>query len=765
MVGLLLSGLAATLLAPLIVRLPVRRAAWLLGTFPAVVVGYLLFSLPAIHTNGVISASLRWVPSLEVDLSFRLDGLSFLFSLLIAGIGLLVVLYASHYLEGHAQLGRFYAYLMLFMVAMLGVAWSDHLLGLFVFWELTSISSYLLIGFDHEEEKSRKAALQALLVTGGGGLALLAGLVLLGLSGGSFTLSTLNLRGEMLRVSPTYPVAVGLILLGALTKSAQFPFHFWLPGAMAAPTPVSAYLHSATMVKAGVYLLARLNPALGGTPLWATLLTCFGLITLFGGALLALPQHDLKRLLAYTTVAALGGMVFLLGIGTPLAVKAAITFLLAHALYKGALFLVAGGIDHATHTRDIRTLSGLARAMPLTTSAALLAGASMVGLPPTFGFVAKELLYESTLAHPAAGWLTLFVFLAMVSLGLVSAWVALKPFLGAPSAHPAHENSLWFWGPPLLLGLMGIVAGWQAPTVGDTLIQPAATAILGQVQKVKLSLWHGTTPYFFLSLATLALAAIAYFFSEAVQKLLRRFFAHLAPLGPERAYQRAMNGLIQLANFQTNLWQNGYLRVYILFIVLTTLGLAAGALLFNAQGLRLPAFIPPPFYEVLLIGIILAGVVAVVRTTSRLATIALLGTVGLSISLIYLLYSAPDLAMVQFTIETLTVILFVLVIYRLPKFTRIQGQPARWFDLFVALAGGTLMTLLVLLVTSETFISLVSPYFNASSLPLAKGRNVVNVILVDFRGFDTLGEITVLSLAAIGVFALLRLISQDREKP
>jgi len=261
------------------------------------------------------------------------------------------------------------------------------------------------------------------------------------------------------------------------------------------------------------------------------------------------------------------------------------------------------------------------------------------------------------------------------------------------------------------------------------------------------------------------MAGLAYLWSETAQKLVGGFFARLAPLGPERAYQRAMNGLIQLANVQTNLWQNGYLRVYILFIVLTTLGLAAGALLFNAQGLRLPAFTPPRFYEALLIGIIIVGVAAVVRTTSRLATIALLGTVGLSISLIYLLYSAPDLAMVQFTIETLTVILFVLVIYRLPKFTRIQGQPARWFDLFVALAGGALMTLLVLLITSETFVSLVSPYFNASSLPLAKGRNVVNVILVDFRGFDTLGEISVLSLAAIGVFALLRLVSRDRKKP
>jgi len=519
------------------------------------------------------------------------------------------------------------------------------------------------------------------------------------------------------------------------------------------------------MVKAGVYLLARLNPALGGTPLWNTLLICFGLITLFGGALLALPQHDLKRLLAYTTVAALGGMVFLLGIGTPLAVKAALTFLLAHALYKGALFLVAGGIDHAAHTRDIRRLSGLARAMPLTASGALLAGASMFGLPPTFGFVAKELLYESALAHPAAGWLTLFAFLAMVSMGLVSAWVALKPFLGPPPSDHAHENSLLFWGPPLLLGLLGILAGWQATAVGEALIQPAATAVLGQAQKVKLSLWHGITPYLLLSLATMAMAGLAYLWSETTQKLVGGFFARLAPLGPERAYQRAMNGLIQLANFQTNLWQNGYLRVYILFIVLTTLGLAAGALLFNAQGLRLPAFNPPRFYEALLIGIIIAGVVAVVRATSRLATIALLGTVGLSISLIYLLYSAPDLAMVQFTIETLTVILFVLVIYRLPKFTRIQGQPARWFDLFVALAGGTLMTLLVLLITSETFVSLVSPYFNASSLPLAKGRNVVNVILVDFRGFDTLGEISVLSLAAIGVFALLRLVSRDRKKP
>ncbi len=763
---LLFSGLLLALLAEPVYRRFHKWAERLFGLFPLVIILYLLTLLPALQTDAGIRRSLPWIPSLEINFDFYLDGLSWVFALLISGIGLLVVIYASDYLHGHPKIGRFYTYLLLFMVSMLGLVWSDNLYLLFIFWEMTSISSFLLIGFEHDQEKSRKAALQALLVTGGGGLALLAGLVLLNQVGGAVQIQQLIPAAQTIRSSQLYMPVLILILIGAFTKSAQFPFHFWLPGAMAAPTPVSAYLHSATMVKAGVYLLARLLPVLGGTPAWQTIIQVTGLVTLFAGALIGLAQTDLKKILAYTTVAALGTLTFLFGVGSPLAVKTGIAFLLAHGMYKGSLFFVAGGIDDAAGTRDVHLLSGLRTKMPRTALAAVFAGISMIGLPPTIGFITKELVYETSLGLASyASLITGIIFLAFAAITAAALWVFLRPWIGklSPAADHAHENSIKLWGPPVFLGVFGILSAIFPAVVGKYLVEPAVGAVLAKSYAVKLALWYGFTPMLWLSFFTILLGGLIFALSGRFQPVLIRWLGKLSPVGPENLYQLGLVGLKRFAAWQTRVIQNGYLRIYLLVVILSTVGLISAMFVRETTAIPWPELGLLRIYDIVLVLVILAAVIAVVRASSRLATIAILGLIGYSIALIYLLYGAPDLAMVQFAIETLTVILFVLVIYRLPKFTRITSRPSRMQDVLVALITGALMSVLVLVVAAQTSMNQVTQYYVENSLPLGRGRNIVNVILVDFRGLDTLGEISVLALAAIGVYALVK-FRKPREK-
>jgi len=450
-------------------------AGWILAAAPATGFGW-IFSVAlknqATEAGLIYESSFSWVPTLGVSLAFRLDGLSLIFALLILGIGTLILIYAGGYLHGHAKRHRFYAFLLLFMGAMLGLVLAGDLIALFVFWEMTSISSYLLIGFHHEDLASRKKALQALLVTGLGGLALLAGLVLLGLTAGTYEISELLAMGDSLTHSPFYTAIVILILIGAFTKSAQVPFHFWLPNAMAAPTPVSAFLHSATMVKAGIYLIARLTPTLGGTDFWQWTVTLFGATTMVVGALLGLMQHDLKRILAYTTLSVLGVLTMLLGLGTELALQAAMLFLIGHALYKAALFMAAGCIDHGTGTRDVFLLRGLRTAMPLTAAAALLAALSKSGFPPFFGFLGKEYVYKSGLALD--GWIQVVLGAALVTnmiLMALALQVGAHPFFGKPSGktpHHPHEGGPSLWLPPLLLALLGFALGLMPGSIGET---------------------------------------------------------------------------------------------------------------------------------------------------------------------------------------------------------------------------------------------------------------------------------------------------------
>jgi multicomponent Na+:H+ antiporter subunit A len=602
------------------------------------------------------------------------------------------------------------------------------------------------------------AAWQALLVTAFGGLAMLAGLVLLAQITGTHLISQINQQGSQIRSHSLYVPALVLILLGAFTKSAQFPFHFWLPNAMAAPTPVSAYLHSATMVKAGVFLLARLTLALGNTPLWQTLVGAVGFLTFLTGALLAIGQRDLKRLLAYTTVASLGGMTFLLGVGTDLAIKAAVVYLLAHALYKGALFLVAGAIDHSTGTRNIERLGGLMRTLPWNGLAALLAGISMAGLPPVMGFISKELLYEALLPLPSATIWVSGAVLANATMVIVAGLVAIKPFLGTAgdTPHPPHAVSLGFWFGPLLMSGLGLFGGLSPQTFTAPLAQAAASAILQKPLVLKVSLWHGLTPTVLLSVLTIGLGLAGWLFYQRLW-LLDGLWQRLGKWGPGQIYEVALTGLRRFAAWQTRILQNGYLRFYIMSIILTTVTLTGVTLLSRVFWILTPHWGDVHFYEIMIVGLMIVAAITVPRLHSRLATIAVMGMIGYGLVLVYLLYGAPDLAMVQFAIETLTVILFVLAVYRLPKFTRLTGTPTRAFDLLVALSGGLLMSAIVLIVTARPLVPHISEYFAQNSLRLANGRNVVNVILVDFRGLDTLGEITVLALAGIGVYALVRL--------
>jgi multicomponent Na+:H+ antiporter subunit A len=734
-----------------------RVAGWTVALFVLAVGVYFASFLGNIASGETFHFSRHWAPALGVNLSFTLDGLSMLFVLLICGIGALVLVYASGYMAGHPLLGRFYAYLLLFMASMLGLVLADNLLLLFVFWELTSFSSYLLIGFDHERPEARAAALQALLVTGGGGLALMAGIILLGQAGGSLELSTLLSRAERLHAHPLYAPALLLILLGAFTKSAQFPFYFWLPSAMEAPTPVSAYLHSATMVKAGVYLLARTSPALGGTDLWIWTVSVVGAVTMLLGGWLAIVQSDLKRILAYSTVSALGMLTFLLGLGGKMAVQAAMAYLLGHALYKGALFLVAGALDHSTGTRDVEKLSGLGRAMPLTALAAGIAALSMAGLPPLFGFIAKELSYEATLHAPAAKWVTAAAVVANVLLVAAAALVGLRPFWGQtrPTPRQAHEAPLSMLLGPLALASLSVAFGFRPAWGAEELVSAASSSVLGQPATIELALWHGLTPALALSVVTLVGGVCAYAARGLLKKVAARWEGH-GRWGPAGCYELALIGLNGLAIGQTRLLQSGYLRYYLMITVTTTTVLTGYALVGRGVPEVAIDWSDLQFYEAGLAVLMLLAILASVLLGSRLAAIAALGVVGYGVALVYVLFGAPDLAMTQFLVETLTVILFVLVFYHLPEPRRVSDKIARWRDAALASATGALMTALVLAGTPENYPS-ISSFFAEHSVPHGHGRNIVNVILVDFRALDTMGEITVLSVAAVGVYALLKL--------
>ena len=744
-------------LAPVIVRVVGRYSGWVLALLPLGVSAYFAQYISSVMDGSSYTASVSWLPELGVSLSFYLDGLSLLFGLLISIIGAFIVIYAGGYMRGDKTLGRFYLILLTFMAAMLGLVLADNLIALFVFWELTSVTSFFLVGYKHKLESARKAALQALLVTGLGALAMLGGFIILGIVAQGYTISTLGEQTELLRGHALYPALLILILLGAFTKSAQFPFHFWLPNAMAAPTPVSAYLHSATMVKAGIYLMARLSPALGDTQLWLWLLGGAGMLTVLTSGVLALKQRDIKKLLAYSTLVALGMLTMLLGVGTNGAIKAMLVFLLAHSLYKASLFMVAGIVDHETGTRDVRELSGLWRVMPITFVAALFAALSTAGLPPKLGFIAKELAYEGLLEYRPLLIAAVFSNATMV---MVAALVALKPFVRKlrvrdlkDPKREVHGAPLSMWLGPLVLASLGLVFG-LFPDLLEVTKLPAVAAVLGKEYDFNLYLFPSeVTPALILSGVTVALGVALFLLREPIYKGLNRLEKPL-DWGPAKGYELTLAGLVSLAQWQTRVLGDNLRRHLSIIIGFTVVLSGLTGLLRGGFELSL-RLEPLYFYEYVLAAMIIVSALAVVRARSRITAITALGAVGFSTALIYVVVAAPDLAITQFLVETLLVIIIVLVIVRLPDTDLRAADDNKLRDAVLSISGGVLVTTLLLSVTSLPYNAELTRFFEENSWLEANGRNIVNVILVDFRALDTLGEITVLAVAAFGVVALV----------
>lgn len=760
--GSVLSLFILAIAAPLVSRLTGRWAGWVLSLVPAAWAAWFATNLGSIGRGGVLTPdSWVWVELLDISLSVRLDGLSLLFALLVTGVGALVLVYSGGYLGGHHQVGRFYGYLLAFMASMLGLVVSDNLIGIFIFWELTSITSFLLIGFGHDRAAARNAALQAVIVTGMGGMALLAGLVLLGQAAGTYEVSEMLAAGFRLDGHPMYVPALVLICLGAFTKSAQVPFHFWLPGAMEAPAPVSAYLHSSTMVKAGVFLLARLSPIMGGTDAWAWTLQIVGGVTMVYAAFLAARAVYFKRILAFTTVSSLGAMVMLLGVGGP-GQTAAMGFLLAHALYKGTLFMVAGAVEHQTHTKDVEKLRGLMRVMPVTFAVAALGAASMAGLPPFFGFTSKYLM-KGPIGEAALGTALLGGVLVMgVFMTLAALLVAYRPFFGKPNeaATAGSEASVSLLLGPVVLSVAGLVAGLAPGLFAGPLVDSATLAVTGgAVEKPLYSAVSLLSVGTLVSTSTLAVVLGAGLF--VVRELFRRLTGFMDALEPRTSgavvFGGLLSGALAYGRWQTRMLQNGSLNAYIrrtiVGFLIIGLGLAAGRL---TGAVLAPDREPISVLGAILVVMMVASGITATVFRYRLAAVAAVGVAGVASALIFVFYGAPDVAMTQFAIETLTVLIFVLVFYHLPQFTNYTTRVRKLFDWIISLVFGGLMAALVMLTVNVDLAPPISGYFSESAVPLAKGRNIVNVIIVDFRAADTLGELVVLGIAGVGVAALLK---------
>ena len=728
-----------------------------LGSYLPATVAALLFVLfasryPLVAQGAVIEWAWDWLPSLGIELAFRLDGLSLLFCLLITGIGAMILSYASAYFATDRRRVQLQWLLSLFALSMLGLVLADDAISLFLFWEGTTLTSFLLVGFDHHLAKARRNAVQALLVTGMGGLALLVALVLAHLETGSWRLSEWNAQG--LTGLSLYPVLMVCLMIGCLTKSAQFPFHFWLPNAMAAPTPVSAYLHSATMVKAGIYLLLRLNPAMSGPNMWHTTLMLLGGTTMVLGALWALRQTDLKLMMAHTTVMALGALVLLIGVGTEDALLACVVFILVHALYKAALFLTVGMLDKKAGSRDITQLSGLGRDMPIAWVGAALAGLSMAGMPPLLGFLGKELIYAGTLSGPIL--VTVVALVANAMMVVTALAVAWRPFTGAKTQSTQDAPAMLYWG-PLVLGLAALVLGLVPNLIDAGLVSTMLSDVTGRTQTVDLYLWHGINGPLLLSLATYALGAVLYWQWPNIRQRLIEFEARGWQF--DRLYGFKLDTAHRVAARCTHGLQNGRMTSYLrtTFAALT-LTLWAGILF---SGIAIPddrLAIGLADLVVLLLG--LMGTWVVVTTTHRLLAITALGAVGAAVSIVFVMYGAIDVAMTQLLVDTLMVVFIALALFKLPKVPL-----ARHYHLgagIIAISLGIGVTLGMMGVLNAPMDRMLADYFGQYSLSKALGQNVVNVILVDFRAFDTLGEIAVVVISAVAAIAAIRAKPQDR---
>jgi multicomponent K+:H+ antiporter subunit A len=713
-----------------------------------------------IFDGQALRQSIEWIPAIGLDLSFRLDGLSLLFLLLILGIGLLVILYARYYLSAKDSMGRFYSYLILFMSAMVGIVISNNMLQLWVFWELTSISSFLLISFWSHKSEARKGARMALTVTGAGGLALLGGLLMIGNIVDSYDLDTVLANGDLIRSHATYPIALILVLLGAFTKSAQFPFHFWLPHAMAAPTPVSAYLHSATMVKAGIFLMARFYPVLAGTDLWFIIVSLTGLTTLLLGAYIALFKHDLKGLLAYSTISHLGLITLLLGLNSDMAAVAAVFHIINHATFKASLFMAAGIIDHESGSRDMRRLNGLWKYMPYTATLAIVAALSMAGVPLLNGFLSKEMFFAETLNQSMLGSLSWMVPLLATVGAAFSVAYSLRFihdvfFNGEPIDLPKTPKE-----PPrymkvpveILVALCLLVGIFPAYVVGDLLHVASYAVLLHGVPGHDLAVWHGLNVPLFMSVLAMVGGVMIYY----NRRHLFQFQSHFEETDAKHIFEGVVQSIVGCCQRIIKALENGSLQRYVFMLILFALVMAAFPMLDLAENAGSRPQIPAD--GVTIMGaflMVISAIATVIWHRRRFLALIFLSVVGLIVSLAFAQFSAPDLALTQLSVEIVTIILLLLALFFLPQSTQKESSHRRLsLDLLVSgLIGCVIGTTCYAMLTSP--LNTISDFFIANSKTGGGGTNVVNVILVDFRGFDTLGEIVVLGIAALGIFKLI----------
>src|SRR5690554_281818 len=729
---------------------------------PVLVVCMVLSHLPLVLNGELTTVSYNWIPSFGLNLAFRIDALSLMFALLISGIGILVIWYARFYLSKGDSLGKLYSMLLMFMTAMLGIVLSDNILLLVVFWELTSLTSFLLIGYWQNNSEARKGARMALAVTGGGGLALMAGVILIGQVVGSYNLAEVLASHSLITQHAMYPAILVLVLLGVFTKSAQFPFHFWLPHAMAAPTPVSAYLHSATMVKAGVFLLARFFPALGGTDLWVILVTLTGLTTMTFAAGMAMFKHDLKGLLAYSTVSHLGLITMLFGISTELAVLAGVFHIMNHAAFKASLFMLAGAVDHGTGTRNLRVLQGMHKFMPLTALLSVLGAAAMAGVPFFNGFLSKEMMLTASIGVSAFGGLAWLIPVVATVAATFSVFYSVRfahnTFFSGEAKKtpifPPHAPSKLMLAPVMLLISICVAVGLFAQPLVGNYVNLAATAVLGFEQSpYSIHIWHGVNTPLIMSALALTGGVVVYQFRAK----LFAWYNSRPDFNELHIFEGVTQWFAGHANTITNGLENGSLQRYIAFIVMLfvlMLGVALAPLQHIAGDIELtkPDFIASISSFIL----IFAAFTTVFIHHNRFGALIIVSVVGLMIAILFARFSAPDLALTQLSVEAVTVVLLMLALYFLPIARVNESNAPRVIrDIVIATIAAIGVGILVYAILTRPMETIAGYYLDNSKL-LGGGYNVVNVILVDFRGFDTFGEITVLAIAGLGIANMLK---------
>ncbi|MGY6212469.1 Na+/H+ antiporter subunit A [Cytobacillus firmus] len=785
------------IIVPFIYRVftPRIHTGWFVLSVPSVIFLYLLRYIPVISNGETIFISVPWIPSYGINYTTYIDGLSLVFGLVITGIGALVVLYSIYYMSKLKEsLHNFYVYLLLFMGAMLGLVFSDNILVLYVFWELTSISSFLLIAYWYQREKSRYGAQKSMNITIFGGLAMLAGFIMLSMMTETYSIREIIHQTDSIYDHSLFLPAMILLLLGAFTKSAQFPFSIWLPDAMEAPTPISAYLHSATMVKAGIYLVARMTPIFGGTAEWFWLVTSAGLVTLLYGSLNAVKQTDLKALLAYSTISQLGLIMSLLGMGSAslyygtgdeasmysVAVLAAIFHLINHSTFKGSLFMVVGIIDHETGTRDIRRLGGLMHLMPISFTLAIIGGFSMAGLPPFNGFLSKEMFFTAVLN---ASNMSIFSMESLGVIFLVIAWAAsvftfiycmiliFKTFTGKYKPKKlekaAHEAPVGMLVPPVILSSLVIIIFFFPNVLSQYILKPAMGAVLpaysqlGEIE-IKISAWHGWNTELFMTMGVVAAGALLYLY---LKKWIGIYSIYPYSLTFNNFYNQGLGKMEDMSLSLTKSYMTGFIRDYFVYIFTFLIIIVGGSILF-LDGAAFDASNngPVSIYEGVLIISMLTAALTVLFSKSRLTAIVAVGALGYLVSLFFVIFRAPDLALTQLVVETVTTALFLLCFYHLPEIRREAVRVKfRMTNLVISLGVGAIVAILALSANGTRLFEPIAYYYE-NSYELAGARNIVNAILVDFRGIDTMLEIFVLGIASLGVYTLVKLRISGRDR-